>query len=340
MTATRIPTSLDPVSALDQRPAGYTTKVALEFAPSARSGQVLAQILLALLEILQTNVEGARSNRDSEYLHDLRVAVRRTRTLLSQMKGVFPPLDATRFRERFAWLQQVTGPVRDLDVYLARFGTYRASLPDALRDDLEPLHEFMLARHAQEQCRLTSILGASDFTGLVADWRAFLMSVQPDCPAAPQAGCPIKQLVDARIWRAAKRVRRHGRALTTSSSSEELHQLRKNCKKLRYLMELFGTLYPPEQLAPLVKEIKGLLEQLGDFQDLVVQAGHLEAWAEQLHASGGAGPRTLMATGALVATLSHRQAAIRDGFARDFSAFDQARRCREYRGLFQGEAGG
>lgn len=335
MIATCPSTALERTPGLDQRSAGYTTKVLLEFAPSARSDGVVADILLALLDILQANVEGARANQDSEYLHDLRVAVRRTRTLLGQMQGVFPGPDTTHFRERFAWLQQVTGPVRDLDVYLARFASYRTSLPESLRDDLEPLRGLLLARHTQEQCRLAATLGASDFTGLLDDWRSFLTSPRADARAAPQAGRPIKELVDARIRRTAKRVRREGRALTTTSPPEELHQLRKRCKKLRYLMELFSTLYPPEQLAPQVMEIKGLLEQLGEFQDLTVQVGQLEDWAGQLHATG-TGPRTLMATGALVATLLARQTVVREDFAHTFSTFDQGRRWREYKVLFQG----
>ena len=42
------------------------------------------------LQTLRINEDGVRKDLDSEFLHDFRVAVRRTRSALSQIKGVFP----------------------------------------------------------------------------------------------------------------------------------------------------------------------------------------------------------------------------------------------------------
>ncbi|WP_261341378.1 CHAD domain-containing protein [Candidatus Thiodictyon syntrophicum] len=82
---------------------------------------------------------GGDGDLDCEFLHDLRVATRRTRSALGQIRGVFPAPLAAHFKAEFAWLQEVTGPVRDLDVYLLEFDAYQRALPPALRPDLEPL---------------------------------------------------------------------------------------------------------------------------------------------------------------------------------------------------------
>lgn len=315
-------------------PGDYSSKLDVRLDASQRADLVTKQILLALLETLEVNIPGAAANWDTEFLHDLRVATRRTRSALSQIKPVFPEEVVARFKEEFAWVQQVTGPVRDLDVYLLAFDDYQASLPAELRPKLGPLREFLLAHYDQEQARLAEALQSARFKALLASWRDFLETPVPSASVVPSAMQPIKAVADARIRRMAKRVRREGRAIRDDSHPEELHELRKSCKKLRYLMEFFRSLYPGAEIKPLIKQLKVLLDQLGAYQDLAVQAHHLEDIAEQMHAEGSAHPSTLLAMGALVGGLLQRQQAARDAFADVFSTFDDPRQWAQYKALF------
>ena len=63
-----------------------------------------------------------------------------------------------------------------------------------------------------------------------------------------------------------------GTAIDDDSPAEDLHELRKVGKELRYLLEFFASLYPAEVVKPFVKTLKGLQDQLGRFQDREVQA--------------------------------------------------------------------
>ena len=54
------------------------------------------------------------------------MVVRRTRSLLRQLRGVFPPEELEQARAEFRWIQSMTGPSRDLDVYLLGFEDMRA----------------------------------------------------------------------------------------------------------------------------------------------------------------------------------------------------------------------
>ena len=63
----------------------------MTLAPAVRAETAPGEIHLALLGILLANEPGLRANLDTEFLHDFRVAVRRTRALLGQIKQVFPP---------------------------------------------------------------------------------------------------------------------------------------------------------------------------------------------------------------------------------------------------------
>ena len=88
----------------------------VDLAPTVRADIGARQIHLALVGILVANEPGLRANLDTEFLHDFRVAVRRTRSLLGQIRHVFPPDAVDHFSTEFSWLGRLTGPLRDMDV--------------------------------------------------------------------------------------------------------------------------------------------------------------------------------------------------------------------------------
>ena len=331
------PLLVEALAAAGRRPADYSSKLDYRLDPETRADVATKEILHGLLETLEANIPGTRANLDSEFLHDLRVATRRTRAGLTQIRDVFPAPVVEDFKARLAWLQQVTGPVRDLDVYLLGFDGYRAGLPVPLKPHLDPLRVYLEAHYGEARSELDRALDSPQFERLLADWRAFLEAEVPEHSPAANAARPIKAVADERIWRMLRRVRREGRAITPDSPSPELHELRKSCKKLRYLMEFFQSLYPSELVRCPIKLLKALLDCLGSFQDLAVQAGHLRAIAVRMHAEGGAGPETLLAMGALVGELYRRQAEARAAFTELFGEWDADDNRALMRGLFAPE---
>ena len=142
------------LAAVGRRPGGYSSKLNLKLDPEMRADDATKIILLRLLDTMETNLEGTRKDIDSEFLHDFRVAVRRTRSALGQIKGVLPQNVLDRFRPEFAWLGQTTSPTRDMDVWLLSFEKYRDSLPASIRDDLEALRGFLQNHQKLEQRKL------------------------------------------------------------------------------------------------------------------------------------------------------------------------------------------
>jgi CHAD domain-containing protein len=330
------PLYLAALTATGRRPGSYSSRLHYRLDPSQRADAATRTILLDLLDTLEANIDGTRRNLDPEFLHDLRVATRRTRSALSQIKGVLPQAIVDDFKARFAWLQQVTGPVRDLDVYLLDFPKLKADLPAALREDLDPLRDWLTGHYDAEQRALSDVLAGERFVTLLRDWRAFLEA--PSRGTAPggakDAGTPIKAVADKRIRRMFRRVRREGRAITDASPPEDLHELRKSCKKLRYLMEFFQSLYPADDIKGLIKQTKVLLDNLGGFQDLAVQAEHLHETAAAMRQDGAAPLGTLLAMGALISHMLDGQARARREFARIFAGFDTDANAAAFERLF------
>src|SRR5215831_6492219 len=84
--------------------------------PGVRADVGVRQIHLALIDILAASEPGVRGNVDSEFLHDFRVAIRRARSLIGQIRGVFPSEVVEHFAGEFSWIGRLTGPPRDTDV--------------------------------------------------------------------------------------------------------------------------------------------------------------------------------------------------------------------------------
>jgi len=312
-------------------PGSYNSKLRLRLDGEGTALDAYAEVLRTLLATMLVNERGVRDDLDSEFLHDFRVAVRRTRSVLGQARGVLPAAVLDCFRAEFAWLGTATSPTRDFDVYLLTLPEFEAGLPPARKGDLKPFGAFLDQHQRSAQRALVAELDSDRYRTFVDEWRAWLVEPASD---APDAASPAVEVASLRIWKAYRRLIRAGRRITDDSEPEALHDLRKDAKKLRYLLECFGSLFPADEIAPLVKQLKALQDVLGEFQDCEVQAGSLEGFGQQMLDEGGTPASSLIALGYLVEQLDERQGQARAAFADRFGRFDTKRLRRAARTLF------
>ena len=116
------------LTALGRHPADYTSGVDAEITASMPAPVAVARLLLRLLDTLEQNVDGVLRDIDTEFLHDLRVAVRRTRSAIKLLGAVLPAELAEHYKTEFKWLGDLTTPTRDLDVHLLGFDSMTAQL--------------------------------------------------------------------------------------------------------------------------------------------------------------------------------------------------------------------
>ena len=266
------------------------------------------------MEIIGENLPGTLEDIDTEFLHDLRVAVRRTRSLQRQFKSIYPG-SLQHHRDEFKRLQQLTGDLRDLDVYLLDFPALKASLPAQMQADLDPLRTLLETRRTRALNATRRGLKAKRTQDELEAWKAFVQDVE--------SNVTVKALASKRITSVYKKMVKMGRAIDDDSPAEDLHELRKVGKELRYLLEFFANLYPPAVVKPLVKSLKALQDVLGRFQDREVQADELRALRDDVAKVEG-GAAALMAMGLLVDRLAREQHEARAEFAAQFEAFASA----------------
>ncbi|WP_143735913.1 CHAD domain-containing protein [Methyloprofundus sedimenti] len=329
---------LDHALKLQSRKAlDYSSKLSIKLDPKMRADQASVIIFQQLLRTMQINESNTIADVDSEFLHDFRVAIRRTRAGLSQIKHALPSSVVARYAVFFAWLGQITGQTRDMDVYLLSYKQYKAALPVSLREDITPLYAFLKEKKGQAQKDLAEKLSSSTYRKELANWEQYLKEPLEKKDKGENATLSIKELADQRIWKVFKRVIKEGESINKSSPAEELHELRKTCKKLRYLMEFFESLYPKDKMKILIKSLKGLQSVLGDFQDYEVQETNIKHFSEEMMANN-VPPNTFLAMGVLVQYLDSIRCAARNDFARQFALFEKAENQSTFKYLFAHKA--
>ena len=120
-----------------------------------------------------------------------------------------------------------------------------------------------------------------------------------------------------------------GNAITDDTEAEALHELRKTCKKLRYLMEFFQSLYPANKISELIHALKGLQDNLGEYNDLYVHGGILEIFIKQ-----SSDTDANKACKQMIKLIERRQTKTRRRFAERFASFSSADIQQEFKDLF------
>ena len=276
-------------------------------------------VLLNLLDTMEDSWPGTITDLDTEFLHDLRVAVRRTRSIIGQAKRVLPESLRARYRDEFAWLAGATGPTRDLDAYALEWPRYVAELSAEDTTALQPVLDHIVRHRGAAHAELVAVLKSERAIALLADWRIALAMEPVEQPS--QAGEPLGRAIAKRFSQAHHTVVHQGRLIDPESPAEHLHDLRKDAKKLRYLVECFATAMPGKLRRRFVTQLKGLQDNLGQHQDAEVHAVELAAVAAEL-AQEHAPRDTLVALGALTERLEQSQRDARAEFAERFAAFD------------------
>jgi len=305
--------------ALDIDLAGFKGSPTVPLDPYGDALDAFRKVLANLAAAIDANRPGTIDDVDPEFLHDLRVAVRRTRSVLTEGKGVLPADVRKEFRAGFGWLGRTTGPARDLDVYVIEWADYVAPLGPEGASALGPVLDDIVARRAAEHTALAKVLESAQYRRLLTGWHRWLSRESVD-RSAKDASRDIATVATARIGRAQAQVLDRGRSIGPDTPAEVLHELRKDAKTLRYLLECLGGLYAPGPRKTFVQRLKALQDNLGEHQDTEVHVAQLRDMSRKLHASVSAD--ALVAMGRLTEHLEGRRRAARAEFAERFAAYD------------------
>lgn len=277
-------------------------------------------VLQTLNDSMVQSFSGVLSGNDPEDLHAFRVAVRRIRTLLQDGDDVIDPESRDRFRHEYRWLGDVTTPTRDADVHLIEFPELAAMLPPERREELMSFNEVLVRYRSDCHTAMTAELRSMRRAEFGTAWLSFLADDDAWTGCGDLADEPVLRIVLRRIEKANRQLVKSGRKISKKSPAIALHELRKEGKRLRYLLECFGPLFDEKALATILRPLRDVQDVLGEFQDTEVQANALLELAGELE--GADDHSALMAIGGVIEQLGVRGADARASFPKTFGRFD------------------
>jgi CHAD domain-containing protein len=319
---------------VDKKPGSYSAKLKIQLNPNMRSDDAMMVILRFLLQLMRINEINIKKDLDTEFLHDFRVSIRRTRSALGQFKNVFPIGTTDRFKKDFGFVSKLSNQLRDLDVYLLKEDTYKTVLPPVLRNDIDPLFEYLRQKRSKALQNVLNSLGSEKYVKIFRQWETFLNEPRKDSATAVNGQLPVIYLARKRIYRKYRSVVKAGNLILENTKDEMLHVLRIQCKKLRYLMEFFSSLFPRKKIKVLIEQLKKLQDNLGNFNDLCVQEEYLFNITKKLPATHHQLKKTLLAIGSLIGTLDRERQTVKDAFAKTFADFASPANRKLFRELF------
>jgi CHAD domain-containing protein len=320
------------LQALGVSPPRDISRFDVALTASVRADAGARQLHRALLDIMTANEPGMREDLDTEFLHDYRVCLRRTRSLLSQIKNVFPAGAVEHFQTEFRWLARATGTKRDLDVLSISLRQMSESFPTA---DFSALLAFLRRKQLHEQRQLEQLLETNRYTTLLKAWQDFLQDSPPGIPEPVDAARSLLEVTSKRISRLYRRLVEHAMAIHEKTPADAIHQVRVKAKKLRYMIDATRSLHERRDLDRIIDSLKKVQAALGDFNDARVQERQLLDAGRALAEMGAGDSGALLTIGRVAENARHRAMSLRPQVDRELSRFCSDRIQAEFRRVFK-----
>ncbi len=312
---------LRPVEPTAPGPTAVAHRVRVD--PDAPAIDLVTRALIEFQTAMRANLPGLLDDVDTEFLHEFRVALRRTRTTLRLARPILPEVLRREWEPAFAWVGALTTPVRDLDVYVLGLPTMAGWLVAADPADLEPFARHLALHRSAARATMLRGLRSARYRRQVTAWETTLAALATTSVGAVPEPVSAGDLAGRHLDRAHRRVVRGGMAISGESPADDLHRLRGRCKELRYALEVFAPVADQQIGRRAIADLKGLQDVLGRFQDAEVQRRALREFADEMMLER-VPAAALLALGELIARLDAEQVRARDEFDRAFAAFVRA----------------
>jgi triphosphatase len=243
------------------------TRVALAHGISVNDA--LAALGAECLAHIGTNAEAVADGTDDEFLHQLRVGVRRLRSLLRIVARVSSADVVATLNDELRWLSGLLGPARDWDVFatdtLAALAAHVAH-PGQRRELGRLRARVTRVRRVQRRAAIEAVASRRFAMLMLSAGRLFLTlhdTASVDAAQAHDARTLARTMLDRRD----RALRKRGRHLSRATAAER-HATRIAAKKLRYAAEFFAPLFSQRRAQNYVKSLARLQAVLGRLNDL------------------------------------------------------------------------
>ena len=227
-------------------------------AEDAAASDAFALLCAAALEQIAANTSGVARGEDPEYLHQVRVGVRRLTSAARAFRPLLRRKRAEAVLRQLRSMMRVLGAARDWDVFRETLQHAQASKELAAR-----------ARYKSTRARRAArrLVASSAFQSVQLRAMRWLHGVpwrSDHARAEPLMGFARRSLdrLDAKLRKRAKHI--------DWRDADRRHAVRIAVKRLRYACDFFSAIFPHQAVVPFLARLAALQDTLGELNDVSV----------------------------------------------------------------------
>ncbi len=273
------------------------------------------------LNALKLHMPWAWEGLDPEGVHQMRVAIRRFRSVLRFFRHMFHGDTMTKLNHELRWLARILGNARDADVCGEAIPGYREALSEKFSDAIGSYEQHLRDTTSEAYAALIEGLESERYVELVHQLENFINSGPPISVLRRFGSVRISDGADLYFKPLIEMMLKQGRSIKADSPADKLHELRIEAKRLRYLLEFLSEI-ESERWTKAVKATRRLQTILGDHQDAYTAQVRLQAYAQSVPLRVNA-REILLAQGALIHLEEERAIKCREQFYSAWAQFEK-----------------
>ena len=240
-------------------------EISPNFAANLKSGEALRTLFLSIFKEIKRLKSDYLQDHDEEILHNLRVNLRKIRSLLKIFNGVFDEKVTLFFGENFKILANSTNKKRDLDIFLGFLSEQKHA---------NELIYFVQKALNLEYENVKSYLSDEENYAFLKEWEIFLN--EGEFYRSKLFDVSLSRLGSFKLRTLLVLAQKRLKSLDQDCPNESFHKIRIELKKVRYTYEFLSEIFYFDGLKKYEERLKDMQEIFGALQDYDVWLGILE----------------------------------------------------------------
>ena len=235
--------------------------------PMAEAGR---KIFAEQLRRMKRYEGGSRTGQDIEDVHQMRVAIRRMRSLFNLIGGHYRAKTVDRYERGLRDIARALGAIRDLDVLILDLEDFAATLPEASQATMAELIALLDSRRSKHRLSLNKLFDSKRYRRFVRQFRRLCKTPGVGARRIKRSESPhqVRHVLPLLLHRRLASVKAYDTVLPASDDTV-LHALRVEFKQLRYALEFFQPIVG-SSAGRFLHEVKAMQEVLGRINDIAV----------------------------------------------------------------------
>lgn len=215
-------------------------------------------------------------DNDIEDIHNFRVVLRRLRGVMNLFKKYF---NKERYLETYQTLKKLfaqTSEIRDCDIFLQNISIYMEHFPETQKT-FELIKKDLVRKRGRAFKKFSTFLQDGSFE---KTFEQLLGNLNNDFLLDNNTSTykALKKVLNSNLKKISNYISDKDQIYP---DDEGLHSFRIRLKKIRYLFEIFSSLFKTKRHAKFLKQLKNIQDKLGLNQDLAFQMNFISAYEER-----------------------------------------------------------